>query len=158
MIHKKKENKGDGRSAGKMIAAAAVMLAAGICVVLICMKVSGGKAVAYDAVKESDIPHGIAADIIPEYKSLERALACVDDDEVYVIVTRGEKPTSGYKVSVRKLILEKDADGTTLAVYASFSDPGKKTSVSQIITYPVQVVKTDLKKLPDSIELRIQYD
>ena len=42
-------------------------------------------------------------------------------------------------------------------VYALFEDPQKQTAISQIITYPIQVVKTDLKALPDTIELRIQY-
>ena len=37
------------------------------------------------------------------------------------------------------------------------ADPQKKTALSQIITYPAEVVKTELKTLPDTIELRIQY-
>ena len=44
-----------------------------------------------------------------------------------------------------------------LIVYALFEDPQKQTAISQILTYPVRVVKTDLKSLPDTIELRIQY-
>ena len=40
---------------------------------------------------------------------------------------------------------------------ALFEDPQKQTAISQILTYPVRVVKTDLKSLPDTIELRIQY-
>lgn len=38
--------------------------------------------------------------MIPEYRELERALGCLIDGKVYVIVTRGEKPTAGYEVSI----------------------------------------------------------
>ena len=93
----------------------------------------------------------------PEYKTLERALACCIDDDIYVIVTRGEKPTSGFKVAVDHMALEEQDGKSTLIVYAGFKDPDKKTAFSQIITYPTAVVRTDLKQLPEDIELRIQY-
>lgn len=118
---------------------------------------SGEKAVSFEEVKESQIPKDITSDVVPEYKTLERALACVVDDDVYVIVTRGEKPTSGYAVSVDRIALEEKDGKNNLIVYALFEDPQKETAISQIITYPVCIVKTDLAKLPDSIELRIQY-
>lgn len=155
----KKEKTGDGRNNRKTLMAGAVILFMGICIALICMKVmDGSKDIGFEYVKESKIPHGISTDVIPEYKTLERALACMEDDDVYVVVTRGEKPTSGYRVSIERMFLEEDGKTDNLVVYAEFKDPEKKMSVSQIITYPVQVVKTDLKKLPDTIELRIQYE
>ena len=145
-------------SGRKVIAACAALMMMCICAALIFTRVTGGGTVKFEVVKESQLPHGITSDIIPEYKTLERALACMDGDDIYVIVTRGEKPASGYTVSVEKIELEKTTNGNNLVVYAAFSDPSKKTAVSQIITYPVQAVRTDLKKLPDSIELRIQYE
>ena len=69
----------------------------------------------------------------------------------------GEKPTSGFNVSVDRMSLEEKNGKKNLIVYALFEDPQKETAISQIITYPIQVVKTDLDALPDSIELRIQY-
>lgn len=145
-------------SGRKVIAACAALVMMCICAAIIFTMGTGGETVKFEVVKESQLPHGITSDIIPEYKTLERALACMDGDDIYVIVTRGEKPASGYTVSVEKIELEKTTNGNNLVVYAAFSDPSKKTSVSQIITYPVQAVRTDLKKLPDSIELRIQYE
>ena len=145
-------------SGRKVIAACAALMMMCICAALIFTRVTGGGTVKFEVVKESQLPHGITSDIIPEYKTLERALACMDGDDIYVIVTRGEKPASGYTVLVEKIELEKTTNGNNLVVYAAFSDPSKKTAVSQIITYPVQAVRTDLKKLPDSIELRIQYE
>lgn len=111
----------------------------------------------YKTVDEDKIPSEIAENVIPEYKSLERALACTVGQKVYVVVTRGEKPSSGFDVSVESLKLMEEDDKTTLVVFAKFKDPQQKTPVSQILTYPICVVKTDLKGLPDEIELRIQY-
>ena len=54
-------------------------------------------------------------------------------------------------------MLEEKNGKSNLIVYALFEDPKKETAISQIITYPTAVVKTDLKTLPDTIELRIQY-
>lgn len=155
----KREKGGAVRSSRKIMTACAVVLFAGICIALICIKVmDGSREVGFENVKESSIPGGICADVIPEYKTLERALACMEDDDVYVIVTRGEKPTSGYKVSIERMLLEEEGGNDNLIVYAQFKDPEKEMSISQIITYPVQVAKTDLKELPDTIELRIQYE
>jgi flagellar basal body-associated protein FliL len=56
----------------------------------------GDEKVDYRVLSETEIPQQIANQVIPEYRALERALACVVDDKVYVIATRGEKPTSGY--------------------------------------------------------------
>lgn len=118
---------------------------------------NGEEDVSFEPVKEGEMPADITSDVIPSYKKLERALACMVDDHVYVIVTRGEKPTSGFGVSIEKMAMEENDGKTNLIVYAAFEDPEKDTAFSQIITYPLQVVKTNLTVLPDTIELRIQY-
>ncbi len=118
----------------------------------------GGKTVEFKVLSEQNYPQEIASDVIPEYRSLERALACVVDEKVYVIVTRGEKPASGYKVDIEKMKLEEGDGKSVLIVYAVFRDPAKNDSMSQVLTYPVKVAETQLKKLPDEIELRVQYE
>ena len=60
-------------------------------------------------------------------------------------------------MAVDHMALEEQDGKSTLIVYAGFKDPDKKTAFSQIITYPTAVVRTDLKQLPEDIELRIQY-
>ena len=93
--------------------------------------------------------------------SVEEALEAVKDyadEKIYVIVTRGEKPASGYSADIRKMKLETDKNKETLIVYATFRDPSKNSSMSQVLTYPVKVAETELKKLPDEIELRVQYE
>lgn len=115
------------------------------------------KSVDFTVLSEKEIPQDIAGDVIPEYRSLERALACLVDEKVYVVVTRGEKPASGYKVDIDRMKLETEDGKETLIVYADFRDPDKESSMSQVINYPIKVAETDLKKLPDEIELRVQY-
>lgn len=117
-----------------------------------------GQTVEFKVLNEQNYPQEIVSDVIPEYRSLERALACVVDEKVYVIVTRGEKPASGYKVEINKMKLEDDGEKSVLVVYATFRDPAKNDSMSQVLTYPVKVAETQLKKLPDEIELRVQYE
>ena len=111
----------------KRIAVVVVLAAAGAIAWLILSLFSGAKEVGFEQVPEDELPEAITSDIIPEYKTLERALACCIDDDIYVIVTRGEKPTSGFKVAVDHMALEEQDGKSTLIVYAGFKDPDKKT-------------------------------
>ena len=115
------------------------------------------ESVDFTVLSEKDIPQEITSEVIPEYRSLERALACRVDEKVYVIVTRGEKPASGYKVDINRMKLEEKDGRQILVVYADFCDPDGKDSISQVLSYPLKVAETDMKKLPDDIELRVQY-
>ena len=113
--------------------------------------------VSFTPLSEKEIPRAIEKDVIPEYRQLERALACVVDEKIYLVVTRGEKPTAGYDISIEKVKLEKTGDGSNLIVTAKFTDPPQGETVSRIITYPYAVAATDLKVLPDTIELNARY-
>ncbi len=113
--------------------------------------------VSFTPLGENEIPRAIEKDVIPEYRELERALACVVDEKIYIVVTRGEKPTAGYDVSIEKVKLEKSGDGSNLIVTAKFTDPPQGETVSRIITYPYAIAATDLKVLPDTIELNARY-
>jgi len=42
-------------------------------------------------------------------------------------------------------------------VYALFTDPKPDELVAQVITYPCEVAKIDLKELPQKIELQVRY-
>lgn len=154
-MDKDKKNAVIRRKALIIVICAVIVAAAAI---LMGIKLTGGEErISFEKVKEDRIPAGISTDVIPEYKSLERALACRIDDDIYVMVSRGEKPTSGFNVSIDKMMLQEKEGKTNLIVYALFEDPQKTTPISQIITYPLCIVKTELKELPDNIELRIQY-
>lgn len=119
--------------------------------------IGGGKNVEFNSIAKDKIPKAIETEVIPEYRELERALGCLVDGKVYVLVTRGEKPTSGYKVSIEKMTLETKDGKTNLKVEALFTEPEKGVAVSQVTTYPYAVAKTKLTVLPDSIELIAKY-
>ncbi len=117
----------------------------------------GDKAVDFRVLGETEIPQQIASQVIPEYRQLERALASVVDGKVYVVATRGEKPTSGYEIEMDKMILEEADDVTTLVVFVKFRDPQPGMSLTQALTYPLLVAETELTELPDQIQLKVQY-
>ncbi len=141
-----------------MIAIAIAIVAALAAGLVAASLLKGDKKVEFKTLSENKIPQDISSQVIPEYRTLERALACVVEDKIYVIVTRGEKPTSGFKVEIDKMKLEEKDGKHNLVVYADFEDPDKGKALAQVITYPLKVAETDLKKLPDEIELRIQYE
>ncbi|MCI8608625.1 MAG: protease complex subunit PrcB family protein [Firmicutes bacterium] len=120
--------------------------------------VTGGKHVEFTNLEEDKVPQTIVKDVIPEYRDLERALGCLVDGKVYVIVTRGEKPTAGYGVTIEKMRLEKTDQGENLVVTALFTEPEEGKAVSQVITYPYQVAETELTTLPATIELRTRFE
>ena len=54
-------------------------------------RILGSGNVSFTPLDAKDIPRAIEKDVIPEYRELERALGCVVDGKVYIVVTRGEK-------------------------------------------------------------------
>jgi hypothetical protein len=121
-------------------------------------KFTGGKTVKFQQFEEENIPQVIVKEIIPEYRELERALGCVIDGKVYVVVTRGEKPTAGFGLKIDEMKLEKTDAGENLVVRALFTDPPDGEMMAQVITYPYAAAETELTKLPDTIELRTVFE
>lgn len=116
----------------------------------------GDKDVSYEVLDQSQIPEKIQQ-ILPRYKMLERALAAKVDEDIYVIVTRGEKLTGGYGVEIDKIQLLKEDNTKKMVVHALFKDPKPDELVPQVITYPYVVARTDLKELPERIDLQVNY-
>ena len=121
------------------------------------LDLGGGKNVNYKTISKDEIPKAIDTEVIPEYRELERALGCLVDGKIYVVVTRGEKPTSGYSVSIEKMTLEKKDGKNNLKVEALFGEPEEGVAQSQVTTYPYAVALAELETLPDSIELISKY-
>ena len=138
------------------------MLGAGLAVVLallagVTLLSRGGTDVEFTVLAEEEYPGDIVSQVIPEYRKLERALACVVEDTVYVVATRGEKASDGYEITIDKMTLTEKDQSTTLEVYVKFRDPSPDTAVGQAVTYPLQVAKTELKALPNHISLKVEY-
>jgi len=141
----------------KMLIIIAIIIIAVAAVVAGYIIFGGDEKVSYKVLGESEYPQQIANQVIPEYRALERALACVIDDKIYVIASRGEKPTSGYEIAIDKMAVSEEDGVKTLKVYAVFKDPQPGTALTQVLTYPLQVAETELSFLPDQIELKVQY-
>ena len=47
----------------------------------------GGTDVEFTVLSEDQYPGQIVSQVIPQYRKLERALACVVDDKIYVVAT-----------------------------------------------------------------------
>lgn len=112
--------------------------------------------VKFTVLKEAEVPQQIM-NVLPRYIAKERALSCRIDKTVYVIVTRGEKRSSGFEVCVDKITQEMIDGKNVMTVHAMYKDPRPDEVVNPVITYPYVVTKTNLSKLPDKIKLKVEY-
>lgn len=112
----------------------------------------------FKVVEEEDIPDTIS-EMLPKYLLEERALTCKFDNDIYVVVTRGEKKSRGYLVEIDKVKKENyTKDIYDLVVYAKFTDPDPDEIVDQEFDYPFVVIKTNLKEMPEEVHLDIEYN
>jgi hypothetical protein len=116
----------------------------------------GAENVGFDTIDQEKIPAQIN-EVLPNYRMKEKALVCRINDEIFVVVTRGEKNTAGYDVAVDKLTLEEIDGEKVLTVYAEYTDPKAGDVTAQILTYPYTVVKTDMTELPQKVVLEKHY-
>lgn len=120
------------------------------------LKVNEGQ-VKYKVVTEEEIPDKIT-EMLPKYLMEERALTCKYKDDIYVVVTRGEKNTQGFFVEIDEIAKENyTKDVYDLIVYAKFIDPDSDEIVEQEYDYPYIVVKTNLKNMPQEVHLDVDY-
>lgn len=113
--------------------------------------------VSFKTMDKEDLPKEIL-EALPKYVMEERALTCKYKDDIYVIVTRGEKKSKGFFVDIENIVKESyGEDKYDLIVYAKFIDPNPNEIVSQEYDYPVIVVKTNLKAMPQAVHLDVEY-
>ena len=111
----------------------------------------------FKIVQEDNIPDKIE-EILPKYLMEERALTCKYKDEIYVVVTRGEKNSKGFEVNIDKIGMEKhNKTEFDIRVYAIFTDPDINEIVEQEYDYPYIVAKTNLKNMPEEVHLEVDY-
>ena len=100
------------------------------------------KPVDYTMVQREAMPDKILG-MMDKYTDEERALAVKLDGKVYVIVTRGNSNEHGIEMD--KIVIAKEEDKDIMKVRATYKEKEK--------SYPYIVVETNLKDLPDKIEL-----
>lgn len=113
--------------------------------------------VSFKSVEMDDLPKEIQ-EALPKYIMEERALTAKFKDDIYVIVTRGEKKSKGYMVEIDKISKEVYGEGKfDIVVHTLFTDPDPNEIVTQEYDYPVTVVKTELKEMPQAVHLDVEY-
>lgn len=92
----------------------------------------------FQTLKEGSIPSELATKI-ESNKSNKGYISLVDDitGYIYIAVLMGEKPTTGYSVSVNYV---EDNEGRT-KVFVSEKKPGSTDMLSQVKTYPYIVIR-----------------
>ena len=92
--------------------------------------------------------------MVQQQRKEEGAAVYVAEDAVYIVVARGEKPTGGYGIRV----VDIKEEGGGFDVHVEYSDPKPGQMVAQVVTYPLAVVKADLKNISRDTSFRIYID
>lgn len=142
----------------KIIALVVVLLviAASVFYIPKYVDIKGEEKVKFNNLESENIPVQIS-EVLPNYRLKEKALVCKVNSEIFVVVTRGEKKSSGYEVKIKKIELVKEKSESVLNIYAEYKDPKPGEITTQIMTYPYIVVETNLEKLPDKVKLEKEY-
>jgi len=92
----------------------------------------------FTVVEDADVPEPLMK-IINEKKKEPFKMSYANTDNLYIVVGYGEQPTGGYSISVDDLFL------TSNAVYidTNLIGPSEKDYVTNAVTYPYVVVKTE---------------
>lgn len=113
--------------------------------------------VKFKELEEEEIPEKIR-EMLPKYIMEERALVSKYRDDIYIIVSRGEKKSQGFSVEIEKIVKDRHSKGQfDLLVYAKFIDPKIDEVLPQEYDYPMAIVKTKLKSMPEKVHLKFEY-
>lgn len=95
----------------------------------------------FTVVEDADLP-GELKEIIDEKKEEPFKLSYSNKDYLYIVVGYGKQNSGGYSISVDDLYL------TSNAIYfnTTLIGPTQEDMVSQGVTYPYVVVKTELRE------------
>lgn len=92
----------------------------------------------YTVVENEDVPDELMK-IIEEKKEEVFKITFKSNDYLYIVVGYGKQPTGGYSICVDELYLTKNA----VYIDTTLLGPSKDESISQALTYPYIVVKTE---------------
>lgn len=100
---------------------------------------SNEKALSFENVKDGDITADSELSSWVEKNKIQAGIHYTGKGEyVYVLVSAGEKPTGGYSVDISKVVQTKPDEAFVNAVVNS---PEKDAMVTDVITYPYQVIR-----------------
>ncbi|MGB9662469.1 MAG: Gmad2 immunoglobulin-like domain-containing protein [Moorellaceae bacterium] len=96
------------------------------------------------------------SDLIETMKTIEGGSWVIIGDQTFMVVSRGQKPTAGYGVTIKDVKTE----GDRAVVYVLFTDPDKDSAVAEVITYPyaVQAIKGRFTEVEfQEVNRKIEY-
>lgn len=111
------------------------------------MFMDDSKPVDYIMLQKNEIPEKIL-DMMGKYTDEERALAVKLDGKIYVVVTRGKDANKGIEMNSIKMFKEEDKNVMKVEVVHKNKEE----------SHPYIVVETNLKELPDRIELNSKVE
>ncbi|KKY01920.1 MULTISPECIES: hypothetical protein [Paraclostridium] len=111
------------------------------------MFMDDSKPVDYIMLQKNEIPEKIL-DMMGKYTDEERALAVKLDGKIYVVVTRGKDTNKGIEMNSIKMFKEEDKNVMKVEVVHKNKEE----------SHPYIVVETNLKELPDRIELNSKVE
>lgn len=97
----------------------------------------------FTVVEDADLPEKLAT-IIEEKKVNPFKLTYSNEDYLYIVQGYGGQKSGGYSISVDELYLTENA----IYVKTNLIGPGKDEPVTQNITYPYVVIKTEYLDKP----------
>lgn len=108
--------------------------------------------VVFESLGINKAPEGLQT-VIDSSKSTQNAMLLEDQGKYWVFLARGLKPTGGYAVKVADITTESMGGGKQrLRVLYRYTDPSPDQFVTQVMTYPTDLVLVKgLKSKPDDI-------
>ncbi|MDF2586708.1 MAG: putative rane protein [Anaerocolumna sp.] len=92
----------------------------------------------FTIVEDADVPEQLM-EIINEKKKEPFKMSYSNAENLYIVQGYGEQPTGGYSISVDKLFLTSNA----IYIDTNLIGPSEKDYVTNAVTYPYVVVKTE---------------
>lgn len=92
----------------------------------------------FTIVEETDVPEELLK-IIEEKKNSEFKITYTDNESLYICVGYGEQKTGGYSIAVNELFLTSNA----IYIDTNLIGPSKDEKISEALSYPYVVVKTE---------------
>jgi hypothetical protein len=92
----------------------------------------------FTIVEDADVPEQLM-EIINEKKKEPFKMSYSNAENLYIVQGYGEQPTGGYSISVDELFLTSNA----IYIDTNLIGPSEKDYVTNAVTYPYVVVKTE---------------
>ena len=108
--------------------------------------------VVFKSIGINKAPEGLQT-VIDSSKSTQNAMLLEDQGKYWVFLARGLKPTGGFAVKVADITIESMGGGKQrLRVLYRYTDPAPGQFVTQVMTYPTDLVLVKgLQNKPDEI-------